>query len=183
MLALTDNPPIRPPGSLPIGETSADWLAIHVRPRTEKRIAAEMLSAGVDYFLPVRERRYVSGGRRRISLLPLFPSYVFARPAAEQLPQLYAWSAVVRLVRDPDTHRLHRQLASLEQLLLHDRGCELHPALTVGKPVRVVRGPLAGVEGIIIRWETGYQLRVGISLLGQSVGVPVDVADVSSVPL
>lgn len=183
MLALTDNPPVRPPGSLPIGETSADWLAIHVRPRTEKRIATEMLTAGIDYFLPVRERRFVSGGRRRVSLLPLFPSYVFARPADEQLPQLYACSAFVRIVRDPDARRLQQELASLEQLLLHDRGCELYPTLTAGTRVRVVRGPLAGIEGIVVGWESGYQLRIGISLLGQSAGVPIDVADVSPFPL
>jgi transcription antitermination factor NusG len=178
MLALEKNPPIRPPGSLPIDQTPDDWLAVHVRPRTEKRIAAELLNVGIDYFLPVRERRFVSGGRKRVSLLPLFPSYVFARVDDVQLPLLYACPAFVRVIRDPDMQRLHRQLASLERLLQLDRGCELHPALAVGTPVRVVRGPLAGVEGVIVRWESGYQLRVGISLLSQSAAVPVDVADV-----
>ena len=182
MLTLEKNPSVRPPGSSPIGQMPTDWLAVHVRPRTEKRLAGELLNVGVDYFLPVRERRYVSGGRSRVSLLPLFPSYVFARVENEQLPLLYGSSAFVRVIRDPEPRRLQSQLASLEMLLQQHRGCELYPALAVGTPVRVVRGPLAGVEGVITRWESGYQLRIGISLLGQSIGVPVDVAEVRRLP-
>ena len=67
---------------------------------------------------------------------------------------------------------------------LTDQVCAVpHPYLKVGKRVRILRGPLAGSEGILIRAKDKDKVRVVVSieLLMRSVAVQVDTADLGSV--
>jgi transcription antitermination factor NusG len=48
------------------------------------------------------------------------------------------------------------------------------PSLTAGTRVLIERGPLAGIEGVILRTEKRWRLLVSISLLQRAVSVEVD---------
>ena len=52
--------------------------------------------------------------------------------------------------------------------------CDPYPYLTEGREVRVIRGPLAGLSGILIRKKSKHRLVVSIDLLRQSVAVEID---------
>lgn len=55
-----------------------------------------------------------------------------------------------------------------------------HPFLHLGQRVRVTRGPLADVEGILVRTRSDKGLLVlSVDLLRQSVAVVVDSLDVT----
>lgn len=58
---------------------------------------------------------------------------------------------------------------------------EPHPYLQRGRRVRVVRGPLAGTEGILVRRKERFRLVLSIDLIMRSVMVDVDEADVQPV--
>jgi hypothetical protein len=60
---------------------------------------------------------------------------------------------------------------------------EPHPYLQAGRRVRLRRGPMAGLEGILLRRKDGLRLVVSIEILMRSVAVEVDEADVEPVPL
>jgi transcription antitermination factor NusG len=47
--------------------------------------------------------------------------------------------------------------------------------------VEVVRGPLQGVQGILLRKEKRHRLVIGVRLIQQAVAVEIDVNDVISV--
>jgi len=53
-----------------------------------------------------------------------------------------------------------------------------HPYLTVGRRVQVKSGPLAGLEGILVRRKTGYRLVLSIDSISSSVWVELDAVDV-----
>jgi len=55
---------------------------------------------------------------------------------------------------------------------------EPHPFLRCGERVRVVRGSLEGVEGVLIRKKNLYRLVLSVEMLAQSVAVEIDAADV-----
>lgn len=50
---------------------------------------------------------------------------------------------------------------------------EPHPLLTVGQRVRITRGALAGVEGIVVRKKSGLQVVLTLNLLMQSIAIEV----------
>jgi len=53
-----------------------------------------------------------------------------------------------------------------------------HPYLHEGMQVEVVRGPLQGVQGILLRKEKRHRLVIGVRLIQQAVGVEINVQDV-----
>jgi transcription antitermination factor NusG len=47
--------------------------------------------------------------------------------------------------------------------------------------VEVVRGPLQGVHGILLRKEKRHRLVLGVRLIQQAAAVEIDIADVAPV--
>ena len=65
---------------------------------------------------------------------------------------------------------------------LHEPGTavrmEPHPYLQAGRYVRLRNGPLAGLEGTLIRKKEALRLVVSIEMLMRSVAVEVNASDV-----
>lgn len=53
-----------------------------------------------------------------------------------------------------------------------------HPYLHEGMLVEVVRGPLQGVQGILLRKDKRHRLVIGVRLIQQAAAVEIDVGDV-----
>jgi transcription antitermination factor NusG len=58
---------------------------------------------------------------------------------------------------------------------------EPHPFLRCGDRVRVTRGSLQGVEGILVRKKNQFRLVLSVDMLAKSVAVEIDATDVESV--
>ena len=158
----------------------AHWYALYTSSRHEKKVASFLERLHVEFFLPL----YSSNRRwkdRRVELqLPLFPGYVFVHiPWQDRLSVLTAPGAV-RFVSFngrpavlPET-----DLLSLRCGLDYGLSAQPHPYLQVGRSVRVRSGPLAGLEGILVRKKERFRLLVSIDMIMRSIAVEVDAADV-----
>ena len=58
---------------------------------------------------------------------------------------------------------------------------EPHPYLKCGERVRVIRGSLEGVEGILVRKKNLCRLILSVDMMAQSVAVEIDASDVEPV--
>jgi ribosomal protein L24 len=58
---------------------------------------------------------------------------------------------------------------------------EPHPFLKCGDQVRVIRGSLEGVQGILTRKKNYIRLVISVEMLAQSVAVEVNASDVEPV--
>lgn len=54
---------------------------------------------------------------------------------------------------------------------------EPHPYLNVGEKATILRGPLAGMTGIVARKKNGLRFVLSLDLIMKSVAVEVDAAD------
>ena len=122
------------------------------------------------------------GGRTgaRYFQLPLFPCYVFVRGAVERrLPVLTTpgvhmiISRGERVATVPDD-----EIDAIRRTVQGQFRVEPHPFLRCGQRVRVVRGSLEGVEGILTRKKNLYRLVLSVEMLAQSVAVEIDAMDV-----
>jgi transcription antitermination factor NusG len=59
---------------------------------------------------------------------------------------------------------------------------EPHPFLRCGERVRVTRGTLEGVYGVLTRKKSLYRLVLSVEMLAQSVAVEIDASDVEPAP-
>ena len=55
---------------------------------------------------------------------------------------------------------------------------EPHPFLRCGERVRVIRGSLEGVEGVLTRKKNLCRLVLSVEMLAQSVAIEIDALDV-----
>jgi len=156
------------------------WYAAYTRANHEKHVAAHLDSRGVEHFLPL----YCSTRRwkdRRVQLeLPLFPGYVFVRiPLFDRL-RVIEIPSVVRLVGFGGglaTALPNDQVEALRSGLNGELKALPHPFLSVGRRVRIKSGPLAGLEGILLRRKGGHRVVVSLEMIQRSISVEADLAD------
>jgi transcription elongation factor/antiterminator RfaH len=165
--------------------TETLWYAVLTRSRQEK-IAASMLEyLEVANFLPLlsQERRW--SDRKQMVNAPLFPGYLFVRIAttAELLLRVLKVPGVVDFVRS-STGPLpipESEIQNVRAALSSGVACSPYPFLRVGDRVRVVRGPLAGVEGTFIRNGSQSKLVISVEMIQRSVSISVAESEVEPV--
>jgi transcription antitermination factor NusG len=159
------------------------WYALYTCANHEKHVAAELHARTVEHFLPLYNCVRLWKDRRITLALPLFPGYVFVCLALSDRLRVLQIPSVVRLVAfngqpaalpDKDMEILR---AGLSQRLV----AEPHPFLTAGWRVRVRSGPLAGMEGILLRRRGKARFVVSVELIMRSLAVEVDEADLQAV--
>jgi hypothetical protein len=64
-------------------DATGPWHVLHTRSRQEKALAEDLTGMGIACFLPLVRQIRFHGGRKAVVELPLFPSYLFLRGAAE----------------------------------------------------------------------------------------------------
>jgi transcription antitermination factor NusG len=161
-------------------ETRLNWYALHIRSRHEKRVAERIASQSFEIFLPVhRSRRTWKNGVHAQVDQPLFPCYLFARASIYdrvrllQLPGVLGFaasSARPTIIADEDIAVLRTATDDLK--------AEPHPYLKSGDVVRIVAGPLVGMEGILIRRKHEYRVVLSIEAIMRSIVVEVSEFDI-----
>jgi len=135
---------------------------------------------GFSLFLPKMEVWSRRGGLRHRILVPMFPSYLFLHHAMDKVSFIEVNKArgLVRILGErwdrlsvvPDT-----EIEAMQKVLTAHLPVLPHPYLREGQRVRVMHGPLAGVEGILMRIKPAKGLLVlSIELLQRSIAVEVD---------
>lgn len=81
----------------------------------------------------------------------------------------------IKQTRAPDPDQ---EIEALKALLTSVLPYDSHPYLHEGMQVEVVRGPLQGVHGILLRKEKRHRLVIGVRLIQQAAAVEIDIRDV-----
>ena len=156
------------------------WFAIWTRSRHESSVRQQLTGKGIEAFLPTVTRWSRWKDRKKRIDWPLFPGYCFARfDVAETLPVLTC-SGVVALVSfegRPAPIPEH-EIESVRTLVESELRFDPCPLVREGSLVEVVRGPLRGVVGRLVRKGSHARLVLSVGLIGQGVTVEVDAADV-----
>jgi len=165
----TDNFALRP-----------QWYAVQTCARHEKKVRDQLMSRQVEVFLPTYERWSQWKDRRVKIELPLFPGYTFARFPQVQRLRVLTVPGVVHLVGTNGSPEIvpEREIADIRRLVDSTARYDSHPFLSEGMEVEVVRGPLAGIRGRLLRKDRVARLVLAVTLLRQAASVEVHPADV-----
>ena len=151
--------------------STESWFALLTRPRHEKAVSEALNGKGLETFLPLVQRHHEYGRRSRQFDVPLFPGYLFCRFNVLLRLPVITTPGIVRIVgagASPipvsDVELASLQIATRERIPAHP-----HPFLHGGAKVAITEGPLAGIEGIVVKDKDPLRIVVSIGLLQRSV--------------
>lgn len=160
------------------------WHVIWTRSNCEQLVHRQLSDRGYEVYLPQLEHWSAHGGLRCASRVPTFPGYVFLHHIIDRWTYLEVSKirGVVKILGDR-WDRLatvpEREVAAVRAAHSAGMPCMSHAYVSDGCRVRVVRGPLATVEGILLRrTRTRALLVLSVELLRQSLAVQVDTSSV-----
>jgi transcription antitermination factor NusG len=155
---------------------------VQIRSNFESCVAKEFQAKGFESYCPVFQELHRWADRKKMIDRPVFPGYVFVR--IEATPQtslsILQSKGVVRVlgtgghpepIPDSEIQPIRRMLEQGSQVMGY-------PFLQKGARVRVRRGALKGVEGVLVRMKNQARLVLSVSLLSQSIAAEVDVQNV-----
>jgi transcription antitermination factor NusG len=152
------------------------WYAVRVRSRFEFVTAEALRERGYEEFLPAyRSKRYWSDRVKEIDM-PLFPGYVFCRFDAADPYRVLNSPGVVHIVSAGK-----RPLPVEENEVVHIQAIcrsglpvQPWPFLRVGRRIRLERGPLAGLEGIVLEMKAACRIVASLTILQRSVAAEIE---------
>lgn len=162
------------------------WFALYVQVNHEKEVAKRLEQRSVESFLPLMESWSKRLDRRKKIHLPLFPGYVFVHAVLDNYTN-------VHILKTPGALTILRnsegplpipdyQIDNLKSLLNAKMPFSPHDYLKEGDYVHVVRGPMTGCTGILLRQNPKKgRLVVSVDLIQRSVSVELNVEDVQLV--
>lgn len=156
------------------------WLVAYVRSCMEKKTAERLRSMGIECYVPVQsEIRQWSDRRKRVDRLVL-PMLVFVHVTPLERPLPLTLAAVLRymVLRGQNTPAVIPDDQMERFRFMLDYSPEAvgfsNAPFTPGDPVRVIKGPLAGLEGELVTIDGKRQVFIRLDLLGCAhVEVPI----------
>jgi transcription antitermination factor NusG len=160
----------------PAGEIQRGWYAAYTMSRHERRIATHCEHIGIEHFLPLYSSRRSWKNRTTVDLqMPLFPNYIFVRLSAEDHGRLLRLPGVLSTVgtsAGPAAISEH-DMEALRRIIQY-KAIEPHPFIVTGDRVRVKKGPLEGIAGVVLRKINGVRFIVTLDLIGKSVALDIE---------
>jgi len=161
------------------------WFALTAKHQHEPTVARLLDAKGFEVFQPtyIEVRRWRD--RNKVLKLPLFPGYVFFCGGLERRVDILSTPGVFSIVSFGETAAEigSEEIAAIRRVTYTQMAIRPHPFLTVGDRVRVLRGPLAGVSGILQKQKDACRLVLSIELLGRSAAVEIDATIVEKISL
>jgi transcription antitermination factor NusG len=163
-----------PPGAV--------WLVCHTRPRCEKKFAALMAAERFEHYLALVQsvRRYRQQTKRFTK--PLFPGYVFACVPLERRARIFQQDLLARVISIEDEPRFLRQLDEVKAIVASGYELTVMPLLSRGRRVKIVGGPLHGLEGFVDDPTNPRGVVLSIDVLQQGLLVKLPIEHLQVLP-
>ena len=162
----------------------AQWFVLWTHSHSERLVQDQLAAKGFEMFLPtIKTWSRRKGVQSQISL-PMFPGYVFLRHPMDKSSYVEIAKArgLVRMLGErwdrlapvPDD-----EIDGIRRVVSSDVPVFPHPYLREGEQVRIIAGPLAGLDGLLVSTKPHKGLFVvSVAILQRSVAVEVDCTQV-----
>ncbi|HEY1269863.1 MAG TPA: transcription termination/antitermination NusG family protein [Candidatus Binatia bacterium] len=156
------------------------WHALWTRSHFEQIVHDQLQAKSFEMFLPKINIWSRRGGLRCLTQVPLFPGYLFIRRAVDKRSynEICKTRGLVRILGER-WDRLasipEKEIEGIKKVLDSRLHAVPHAYVREGQRVRISRGPLKDVEGILLKIKPEKGLFVvSVDLLQRSVAVEID---------
>jgi len=164
-------------------DSDLSWVAVQVRYRHEFVAVRHLSDIGYASFAPsYRSELHWSDRTKKVDV-PLFSGYVFCQLSRAPLKPIFSSPAVIKIVgsrNNPLTVPLC-EIEALQALMRSHYRVEPCPYLEAGSRVRIIDGPMIGVEGIVTLNKDKHRVVISVEIMRRSVAVEITNSMVSKI--
>lgn len=141
-----------------------------------------MSAERIAHYLPLVQsiRRY--GQQTKRFTKPLFPGYVFACVELERKARIFQQDLLARTIPVEDEPRFLHQLRDVQAIVASGYELTVLPLLTRGRRVKIVGGPLHGLEGLVDDSSNPQGVVLSVDVLQQGLLVKLPVENLQALP-
>lgn len=159
-----------------------NWFAVYTNPRAEKKAHAELISKGIESYLPLQRNLRRWSDRKKWVEEPLFRSYLFVNIDQRQYYDVLNTPGVVRYItfEGKAVPVPQKQIDAIRYYLSETESppdALDMPELAPGVAVEVTRGPLKGLTGLLVDHLGQKRVRIEIDALGQFLNLSISQHD------
>ena len=129
------------------------WVAVLVQMNCEKKVAAKLDTMGLANYVPIQQEEHQWSDRKKRIDRIVIPMVIFVQLAQSEEDKFRRLSFILKFISFPGSKELATPIPDeqIEKLkfLLHnaDAKVSIVENLKVGDRVRLIRGPMKGLEG------------------------------------
>jgi len=167
------------------GAVYPPWFGLQTKPRSEKAAAMQLEIRGYRVFLPVYRKATKWSDRVMQLDYPLFPGYLFCGVDFTCPSRVVATPGIVHIVGcggHPEPIPEH-EIEAIRIMLQSGLLIEPHPYLREGERIVITKGPLKGIDGVVIRRKSTLTVVASVELLQRSLSIEFasDTVEVNSI--
>lgn len=159
-------------------ETKADpWSVLCVHSRREREVLESLRRNGVEALAPHAKMQRQYSDRTVTIERPMLPGYCLARfdsSVRTEILQATPFHHGFLAFAGADAAVPHVEVERLCRMVDESLELEGWPRLVVGEPVRIVKGSLAGMDGILAKIKGRLHVAVNLNMLGRSVSTTIE---------
>jgi transcription antitermination factor NusG len=160
----------------PSVESETSWYVFYTAPRAEKIAQKELSNRGYEVFLPITKAlRFWNNRQRKVVDQVLFPSYIFVNTEESYLHKICQIPKIVMFIRcGSRPSKINCScIEGIKSMLNLDQEIFIEPGFSEGERVRIISGPLAGHEGILLKQQSKTRFGIQLKEIKQMVSIDV----------
>jgi transcription antitermination factor NusG len=163
------------------------WYVAYVRLFHERKTAEKLAAMGIESFVPVREEIHQWSQRKKKVMRVLIPQMIFIHATPKERLEALTLASISHymVLRGEHTPAVipDRQMQQFMFMVDYsEESIEMYNSpLQPGQSIKVIKGPLAGMEGELMEIEGKSKVIVRLDLLG-CAGVDMPIGFVEAMP-
>ena len=151
------------------------WIAVYTKSRHEKVVIQELEKKNIEAYCPILKERRQWSDRKRWVEFPLFRSYVFAKIELKNSLYILQTMGVHHIIK------FQGNISAIPDGIIQNIKSMIDGGFTVeqveyfvkGDEVKVVDGPLKGMEGIVVKIKNKKKLVLKVKAIQQAIAVQI----------
>jgi transcription antitermination factor NusG len=127
------------------------WFVLYIKHNFGKKIEQQCEKLDIEVFFPVITTIKKWSDRKKEVEVPIFPSYIFINGTEKERLQALSINGVVKSVmfnKEIATLRVS-EIETIKRIIGTEKFIDTCNSISVGSKVKVISGPLTGVEGVL----------------------------------
>ena len=165
------------------------WYVAYVRMFHERKTAEKLAAMGIESFVPVREEIHQWSQRKKKVMRVLIPQMIFIHATQKERLEALTLASISHymVLRGEHTPAVIPDAQMKQFMFMVDYSEETiemyNSPLEPGQTIRVIKGPLSGLEGELLEIEGKSKVLVRLDLLGcAGVDMPVGYVEAIDCP-